>query len=106
MKWMLVIGGKQTIDSLYLKSKMKIQLDKKLHFIVSLIIMIGTASLLAIFTVHNLYIISTLVTLFIGVMKEVYDEYYGSGFSWGDILANIIGTLAGAGLIFITTLII
>ena len=34
-------------------------------------------------------------TLVIGILKEIYDGLYGSRFSWGYLLANIIGILLG-----------
>ena len=34
-------------------------------------------------------------TLALGLCKEVWDKYYGSGFCWYDMLANAVGTGAG-----------
>ena len=34
-------------------------------------------------------------TLALGLCKEVWDKYYGSGFCWYDMLANAAGTCAG-----------
>jgi len=34
-------------------------------------------------------------TLALGLCKEVWDTYYGSGFCWYDMLANALGTGAG-----------
>ena len=31
------------------------------------------------------------LTLFIGLMKEVWDKYYGTGFCYYDLLSNCIG---------------
>jgi hypothetical protein len=33
--------------------------------------------------------------LALGLCKEVWDKYYGSGFCWYDMLANALGTGAG-----------
>jgi hypothetical protein len=33
--------------------------------------------------------------LALGLCKEVWDTYYGSGFCWYDMLANALGTGAG-----------
>jgi hypothetical protein len=34
-------------------------------------------------------------TLALGLGKEAWDKYYGSGFCWYDMLANAAGTAAG-----------
>ncbi|MCK0163729.1 hypothetical protein [Marinobacter sp. S6332] len=40
-------------------------------------------------------------TLLIGLGKEVWDSFYGSGFCWYDMLANTLGALAGASFILL-----
>ena len=35
------------------------------------------------------------LALLIGVLKECWDQYYGSGFCWYDMLANTLGIVAG-----------
>ena len=35
------------------------------------------------------------LALFIGTLKECWDQRYGSGFCWYDMLANILGIGAG-----------
>ena len=37
------------------------------------------------------------MVLALGLVKEVWDEYYGSGFCLFDITGNILGCLCGAG---------
>jgi len=69
--------------------------DKLLHFYVSLTLMI----LLGLFLGITL---GVLLTLLLGFFKEIYDRFYGTGFDWLDMLANIIGI--GIGLIIITFL--
>lgn len=32
-----------------------------------------------------------LITLAVGLLKELWDHYYGSGFCWADLVANKIG---------------
>lgn len=39
---------------------------------------------------------SVCVTLLIGILKECWDQYYGSGFCWYDMAANILGVCASA----------
>jgi uncharacterized protein YfiM (DUF2279 family) len=34
-----------------------------------------------------------LLSLILGIIKEIYDEIFGSHFSWGDLLADILGIL-------------
>lgn len=36
------------------------------------------------------------VALSLGLLKEVYDAFRGSGFSLGDIAADLVGSLTGA----------
>jgi len=66
--------------------------DKKQHFIYSFFI------LLACFLVMTL-LWSVIVTALIGLAKEIWDHYYGSGFCWWDLLANALGMIAGVMLI-------
>jgi hypothetical protein len=67
---------------------MKIKDDKLLHFSFSLNLM---------FIIHLFFELSIalFITLLIGLLKEIYDEYYGSGFDFKDILANLIGIIMG-----------
>jgi VanZ family protein len=68
---------------------MQVQLDKKLHFVVSLVLVF------IFFLLTQNIILSANITLFIGFLKEIYDKYFGTGFSWADIIANIIGVVFG-----------
>lgn len=40
-------------------------------------------------------------TIALGLGKEVWDKYHGSGFCWFDMLANVLGTAAGIAIIVI-----
>jgi len=51
--------------------------DKAMHFLVSFVI--------------ALY--DPLLSFFAGLGKEVYDELFGTGFNWGDMVANGMGIL-------------
>jgi len=66
--------------------------DKQQHFLYSLGI------LLLSYCVFSL-MFSLVVTLLIGFGKEIWDHYYGSGFCWWDLLANVLGIIAGLLLI-------
>ena len=72
---------------------MQIQLDKKLHFVISLLLVF------IFFLLTQNIILSANITLFVGFLKEIYDKYFGTGFSWADIIANIIGIVFGSLLI-------
>ena len=72
-----------------------IELDKKLHFLVSLCLV-----LFFFFLIQNL-LLSIIISFLIGLLKEIYDKYFGSGFCWKDILADILGILIGIGLILL-----
>lgn len=40
--------------------------------------------------------VATIGTMSLGLCKELWDKDYGSGFCWYDMLANTLGTVAGA----------
>ena len=66
--------------------KLKIMDDKLLHFSFSCILVI----------VFNLFfnsLLSISLVWGIGILKEIWDEKYGSGFSEGDIIANGFGII-------------
>lgn len=63
--------------------------DKRQHFWVSLILVM----LLAIF-LPSLWRAAG-AALLIGLAKEVWDHFYGSGFCWFDMVANCAGVAAG-----------
>lgn len=60
------------------------QEDKLYHIVAEFLITIA----IGLFT--N-FLIGIVVALFIGILKEIYDHYFGSGFSWGDIIADLVG---------------
>lgn len=66
--------------------------DKFQHFTYSLGIFLGGAVFLPSLA------IACSVTMLIGLGKEIWDHYYGSGFCLYDMLANVIGIGAGWGL--------
>jgi len=39
--------------------------------------------------------LSITLALLIGLLKECWDQRYGSGFCWYDMLANVLGIVAG-----------
>jgi len=58
------------------------------HFIVCL-------ALTLLLSVCYSIIIGIFFALLVGSMKEVYDEEFGNGWSWGDIIADIAGIIMG-----------
>lgn len=63
--------------------------DKLKHFGVSFLLMILFGLLFG-------AMIGTIITLTIGILKEVYDKYIGmTGFDWKDIQADLGGILLG-----------
>jgi hypothetical protein len=66
--------------------KIKIANDKLLHFSFSCI---GFLILNIIFNP----VLSAISMFLIGFIKEIDDDVYGTGFSWGDIIANTIGII-------------
>jgi len=67
------------------------QQDKQQHFAVCLLITLVLLPFLGV-------ILSSLITFIIGLSKEVWDKYYGSGFCWYDMLANFMGWLSAIGI--------
>ncbi|MGH1462403.1 MAG: hypothetical protein ACRBB6_10225 [Neptuniibacter sp.] len=63
------------------------QEDKQQHFWYSFVIFCACCFFL------NLPM-ALATTLLIGVVKEVWDHYYGSGFCWYDMLANCAGVFS------------
>ena len=63
--------------------------DKLKHIVLSAVIMV----LLSLF-LHKL--VAAIVTLAIGIGKELYDKYTGKGCAeWKDLLSNAIGIVIG-----------
>lgn len=60
--------------------------DKRQHFGYSFVLLLLAALWL------NLWSAASLVLL-IGLVKEVWDHYWGSGFCWIDMAANVLGIL-------------
>ena len=71
-----------------------LQQDKILHFLVSFSLVIFFGLIVGLFW-------GTIITFIIGILKEIYDHYFGTGFSWGDILSNLIGIIIGIVLLVI-----
>ena len=67
------------------------QEDKQQHIIVSCMLML--ASLLYLGLLQSVMLVFT-----IGIVKEIWDKSYGSGFCWYDILGNVLGIMCGIGL--------
>jgi len=63
------------------------QQDKQQHYAVCLLLTLVALPYLGL-------IMSALLTLIVGLSKEVWDKYYGSGFCWYDMLANFMGWLS------------
>jgi len=63
------------------------QQDKQQHYAVCLLLTLVSLPYLGL-------IASTLLTFTVGLTKEIWDEYYGTGFCWYDMLANFMGWLS------------
>lgn len=72
-----------------------VEADKILHFIFSYTIAISSYLI-----IPNL-LTATIVTLFIGILKEIYD-INKTGFSTGDLIANAIGIICA--ILFVLTI--
>ena len=64
-----------------------VQEDKQQHFIVCFILTLGFLPYIGV-------IYTIVITLVIGFLKEIWDIYYGSGFCWFDMTANLLGIIA------------
>lgn len=69
--------------------------DKQQHFGYSLVI------LLALSLALGQPLLALFMTLLIGLAKEVWDHFYGSGFCWVDMLANLVGIAVGWPLVLL-----
>jgi hypothetical protein len=67
------------------------QKDKQQHIIISCAIMAACLIYLGIAQ-------SLSLTFVIGIGKEIWDECYGTGFCWYDVLGNAMGILVAIGL--------
>ncbi len=74
---------------------MKMQMDKLLHLVCSYAILLTLYHLIGL-------LLAVVLTVVIGLLKEIYDAKFESGFSIGDIVFNIIGVgLAGVFILLI-----
>jgi hypothetical protein len=71
----------------------KIPQDKLLHFTFSLVLM----RVLGVFASDKLFyrLLTALVVILIGVLKELYDKKRGQQMSKGDLVADALGVLVG-----------
>lgn len=96
---------------------MKIATDKKLHFIVSLVLGIVASTIIA-NAIYSLmpdnpgartataYGASLVVTLAIGIAKELKDRRQaGNHFCWKDLMADTVGAILGSLGAFVSYLI-
>lgn len=60
------------------------QPDKQQHVACSFVIYVAASAVLP-------ASLALLLTLFIGLLKEVWDKYFGTGFCYYDLLSNCIG---------------
>ena len=87
LEWQGIAQSVAQRVALHLREK-----DKHQHFLYSLVILLGSYCVLSL-------ALSIIVTLLIGLGKEIWDHYCGSGFCWWDLLANGVGIVAGLLLI-------
>ena len=72
----------------WLSNKIGVQSDKVLHFLVCFVITFVLPFINPIF--------GAFVALFIGIYKEFIDSHkVGNYWSWGDILADVLGIIGG-----------
>lgn len=74
---------------------MKIPTDKLLHVETSAIIVVLISLLLPIW-------VAAIITLLIGVGKEIWDKYHNGTPEWKDILADVIGIGFGSLVAWLT----
>lgn len=72
----------------YLRARSR-EYDKRQHFFYSLALVLAAAFLAPFW----LAVVSVFV---IGLGKECWDHFWGSGFCWIDMVANALGIVAGA----------
>ena len=60
--------------------------DKRQHFTYSFVLLLMSAFWLNLWAAVS-------VVLLIGLVKEVWDHFWGSGFCWLDMAANVLGIL-------------
>lgn len=74
-------------------AKKLLEADKLKHFFACLLIVLISSLWLPIFQ-------AVILAITTGYLKELWDEQYGSGFCWYDMMANGIGTCVGLGFYF------
>lgn len=83
----------------WLSNKLGVQVDKILHFLVCFMITFVLSFINPIF--------GAFVALMLGLHKEFTDSHkLGNTWSWGDILADVLGIIGGILLWFIITLLL
>lgn len=60
--------------------------DKRQHFTYSFVLLLMSAFWLNLWAAVS-------VVLLIGLVKEVWDHFWGSGFCWIDMAANVLGII-------------
>lgn len=68
--------------------------DKQQHFFYSFILFVLFSFMMSLAG-------SFVITFLIGLLKEFWDHYYGSGFCWHDMIANLLGIFSGLLIIFL-----
>ena len=58
--------------------------DKVLHFLVTYAVTMS-------FIAYGYWLAGVVLSLILSVAKELLDQYLYKGFSWGDILADVVG---------------
>jgi len=78
---------------------MKIAPDKRLHLFFSFLMDICLLFFLYLLEVKNGIIIANAITALFWIGKEIYDCFKPNptGFSWGDLLADLIGMIVANG---------
>jgi len=79
---------------------MKIAPDKRLHFFCTFIMNISLLIVLFLLDVRYGFIMANVFTALFWIGKEVYDclKSNPTGFSWGDLLADLIGMIVANGI--------
>lgn len=80
----------------------KIAKDKLLHFTCSLILVFVSAGVCNLFKLDKTitFIISFVLVLIIGIIKEIIDSKRGGKFDFKDLIADFTGIILGIGLLY------
>jgi len=68
--------------------------DKRQHFFYSLLLTLGFGMLAGV-------MLAVVAVMLIGLAKECWDHYFGSGFCWIDMAANLLGIMAALPLLIV-----